>query len=297
MASHEQNINNLKNARYGKDVRNSMIELFNEDYNLVKNGIAAGTDVNGPSSSTEGYSDGNVYINTDTLDIYKLENDTWTNKGNLKGIKTITTEETTDDDGFNAVTFELTNGWQKTFHIKNGSKGSRGNGITGVTSERSGARVTYTLHFTDGDDYSFDVVDGTGASWEELTEKPFEEIKDTYLDVVDNKLTIKGLSIDESALDYSVNQKLNLGSYDDKWDPEHEYKKDDICIKNNRLYISKVNDNFMNDPEYDTSATYWKRTTYKDVISDLKNTLTPQFYSAGNALELNFSGLKGLLHL
>ena len=72
MATHAQNIENLRNATYGEEVRGSMIELFEEDYTLVNKGISVGTDVTGGQSSTEGYSDGNVYINSSTLDIYKL---------------------------------------------------------------------------------------------------------------------------------------------------------------------------------------------------------------------------------
>ena len=85
MATHAQNIANLRNAVYGEQVRGSMIELFEEDYNLVKDGVGIGTAVSSSSSSTAGFSDGAVYINNSTWHIFKLEGTAWSDKGIIKG--------------------------------------------------------------------------------------------------------------------------------------------------------------------------------------------------------------------
>ena len=85
MATHAQNIANLRNAVYGEQVRGSMIELFEEDYNLVKDGVGVGTAVSSSSSSTTGFSDGAVYINNSTWHLFKLEGTAWADKGVIQG--------------------------------------------------------------------------------------------------------------------------------------------------------------------------------------------------------------------
>ena len=138
MATHSQNIENLRTAIYGEQVRTSMIQLFEEDYQLVKGGIGIGTDVSSASSPITGYVDGNLYINSDTLDIFKCNGSAWVNVGNLKGIADITTVPSTDDGGANVVTFTLTDGRTKIFNIKNGSKGSTGISVIDAIDKGSG---------------------------------------------------------------------------------------------------------------------------------------------------------------
>ena len=90
MATHQANIDNLRTATLGEQVRGSMIQLFEEDYNLVKRGINVGTAVTSASSSTAGYYDGNLYINSATLDVWECNGSVWIRQGNLKGIADIT---------------------------------------------------------------------------------------------------------------------------------------------------------------------------------------------------------------
>lgn len=120
-----------------------MIQLFEEDYNLVKKGITIGTDVSSASDSTAGYYDGNVYINSNTLDVWKLINDVWTLQGNLKGIQDVRSVPSTQDAGNNVIMFEMTDGTIKSFNIKNGSKGSAGASVNGVVDNGDG-----TFYFT-----------------------------------------------------------------------------------------------------------------------------------------------------
>lgn len=137
----------MRTAIYGEQVRQSMIQLFEEDYNLVKKGITIGTDVTSASSSTVGYYDGNVYINSNTLDIWKTNGSVWAKQGNLKGVLQITTSESAEDEGVNVVTFTLTDGTRKSFNVKNGSKGVQGISITGAVDNGDG---TFYLTLSDG---------------------------------------------------------------------------------------------------------------------------------------------------
>lgn len=159
MATHEQNIENLRSAVYGEQVRGSMIELFEEDYKLVKNGLGVGTDVTSPSSSTEGYSDGNVYLNIETQDIWKLENEAWAKKGNMKGIQSIVYTPTTGDGQYNILKITLTDGSAPIVcRIKNGETG---NGVESVAVISTVGNVkTYRMTFTDGTHYDWDVQEG-----------------------------------------------------------------------------------------------------------------------------------------
>ena len=159
MATHEQNIENLRSAVYGEQVRGSMIELFEEDYKLVKNGLGVGTDITSPSSSTEGYSDGNVYLNIETQDIWKLENEAWAKKGNMKGIQSIEYSPTTGDGQYNILTITLTDGSAPIVcRIKNGETG---NGVESVEVISTVGNVkTYRMTFTDGTHYDWDVQEG-----------------------------------------------------------------------------------------------------------------------------------------
>ena len=138
MATHSQNIEALRTAVYGEQVRGAMIELFDEDYAMVKKGVGVGTDVTSSSSPVTGYVDGNVYINSETLDIWKTDGSVWDNKGNLKGIADIEVDESTEDAGENVVTITLTNGTSKTFSVLNGSKGSTGVSIVNAVDDGQG---------------------------------------------------------------------------------------------------------------------------------------------------------------
>lgn len=84
MATHAQNIANLRNAVYGEQVRGSMIELFDEDYNMVRNSVSVGTAISSASDPITGYSDGNVYINSNTWQLFRVEGTAWFQKEQSK---------------------------------------------------------------------------------------------------------------------------------------------------------------------------------------------------------------------
>ena len=87
MATHSQNINALRNAVYGEEVRTSMIELFNEEYNYATKAISTGSAVTSTTSSTDGFLPGMLYLNISTFDLWQCNasGTGWQLLGNLKG--------------------------------------------------------------------------------------------------------------------------------------------------------------------------------------------------------------------
>lgn len=86
------------------------------------------------------------------------------------GVSITKVEETTvstDDNGENVITVTLSDGTTSTFKVRNGSKGSTGNGISSVTvtesSADSGDNVV-TVNFTDGTKKTFKVKNGSKGS-------------------------------------------------------------------------------------------------------------------------------------
>ena len=149
-----------------------MIQLFEEDYNLVKRAVTIGTDINSASDPTTGYYDGNLYINSNTLDIWETDGIVWTKKGNLKGITDITEVTNPDDGGLNVINVLLTDGTTKTFTVKNGQAGKDGkDGVDGKSianislASTSGNVKTYDVLLDDGTKTptGFSVEDGASS--------------------------------------------------------------------------------------------------------------------------------------
>ena len=164
MATHQANIDNLRTATLGEQVRGSMIQLFEEDYNLVKRGISVGTAVTSASSSTAGYYDGNLYINSATLDVWECNGSVWIRQGNLKGIADITETISPVDGGVNTITITLTDGTTKVLTVKNGETGADGvDGADGKDGVDGKSIANISLASTSGNVKTYDVLldDGT----------------------------------------------------------------------------------------------------------------------------------------
>jgi len=76
----------ILSAVYGEDVRGSIhdaIEIINDVSEVV---LSTGTAVTGPTSSSTGFYDGSLYLNTNTYELWKCAGvDTWSSLGILKG--------------------------------------------------------------------------------------------------------------------------------------------------------------------------------------------------------------------
>ena len=135
----------ILDAVYGEQVRGSIhdaIELINDVSEVV---ISAGTAVTSASSSSTGFYEDSLYINTNTDDLWKcIGTDSWQKVANIRGIgisslvKTSTsgnvdTYTITFDDG-NTETYDVTNGIDGT----NGSTWYKGPAITGTGTSITG---------------------------------------------------------------------------------------------------------------------------------------------------------------
>ena len=76
----------ILSAVYGEDVRGSIhdaIEIINDVSEVV---LTTGTAVTGPTSSSEGFYDDSLYLNTSTMELWKcVGTDSWASQGILKG--------------------------------------------------------------------------------------------------------------------------------------------------------------------------------------------------------------------
>ena len=196
MATHAQNIANLRNAVYGEQVRGSMIELFEEDYNLVKDGVGLGTAVSSSSSSTTGFSDGAVYINNSTWHIFKLEGTAWSDKGTIKGDTGASVVSATDNgDG----TFYLTlSDGTVTSNIATiqgiqgptgpqgpaGSTGPQGRSVTSIQMTGTGKQHTVIATYSDATTETVGIVqdgaDGSGTG--DMSKSTYDPSDHGYVD-------------------------------------------------------------------------------------------------------------------
>ena len=134
-------------AVYGEDVRGSIhdaIEIINDVSEVV---LTTGTAVTGPTSSSTGFYDDSLYLNTSTMELWKcVGTNLWQSQGVLKGdpgaagvgissidltssVGLVDTYTITYTDG-NTTTFTVTNGQDGTDGA-DGNKWYRGTAISG----------------------------------------------------------------------------------------------------------------------------------------------------------------------
>lgn len=127
----------IMSAVFGRDVRQSIYDAIDKINKVSEVQMNAGTAITSPSSSSEGFYDGSLYINTNTYELWKCTGaNTWVSLGILKGT-----------DGRSIVS------------------------ITGPVS--SGVTDTYTINFSDGTSSAYSVVNGVdgidGSQWYKST--------------------------------------------------------------------------------------------------------------------------------
>lgn len=179
MATHEQNIENLRTATYGEQVRGSMIELFEEDYNLVKDGVGVGTVISSVTDPTTGFSDGAVYINSSSWELFKLEGTAWSLKGVIKGDQGESVVNSVDNgdgtfylvlsDGSrtaNIATIQGLQGPQGPQGIQ-GDTGPQGRSVTSMTMTGTGKQHPVIATYSDGVSQTLGIIqdgaDGQGT--------------------------------------------------------------------------------------------------------------------------------------
>lgn len=137
MADISQYLQDILDAVYGEEVRNSIhdaIKLINDVGEVV---LSTGTAVTGPTSSSTGFFTDSLYLNTSTFELWKcVGTDSWTSQGTLKG-----TPGEPGDDGVGIVsiaktqtvglvdtyTITYSDASTSTFLVTNGENGADGN--------------------------------------------------------------------------------------------------------------------------------------------------------------------------
>lgn len=134
MADISQYLQAIMQAVYGEDVRGSIhdaIEIINDVSEVV---LTTGTAVTGPTSSSTGFYEDSLYLNTSTFELWKcIGTDTWQSQGVLKGdpgepgngIDTITYDSSVGLVDTYVILFD--DGSTTTFEVTNGADGANGN--------------------------------------------------------------------------------------------------------------------------------------------------------------------------
>jgi hypothetical protein len=136
MADISTELARILSAIYGEDVRGSIHDAIDTINKVSEVVLTTGTAVTSPSSSSTGFYDDSLYLNTDTFELWKCTGvNTWASQGILKG-----------------------------------DPGADGNGIASITkTATSGLVDTYTITYTDGTTSTFAVTNGkdgaNGNKW------------------------------------------------------------------------------------------------------------------------------------
>lgn len=117
----------ILDAVYGEQVRGSIhdaIEIINE---AMEVSIDAGTAVSSSSSSSAGFFEGSLYINTTTYDLWKcVGTNSWSLLGNVRGNGINNIAKTSTSGNVDTYTITFDDGSTETFTVTNGIDGTNG---------------------------------------------------------------------------------------------------------------------------------------------------------------------------
>lgn len=170
-------------AVYGQDVRSSIhdaIEIINDVSEVV---LTTGTAVTSATSSSSGFYDNSLYLNTSTMELWKcVGTNSWASQGVLKGSdgRSIVSISKTGTSGLvDTYTITYDSGSPDTFTVTNGAPGTNGadgsKWYKGTALTGTGTGVTgfpgnindFYLNSTDGYIYTCTASgDATTATWD-----------------------------------------------------------------------------------------------------------------------------------
>ena len=126
MADISQELQAILDAIYGEEVRGSIhdaIDLINKVSEVV---FSLGTAVTSASSSSAGFYEDSIYLNTDTLDLWKCVGlNTWNKEGNLKGVGIASITKTGTVGLVDTYTITFDDGSTQTYTVTNGAPGNK----------------------------------------------------------------------------------------------------------------------------------------------------------------------------
>ena len=147
MADISTELQQILDAVYGEQVRGSIyraIKLINDVSEAV---ISAGTDITSPTSSSTGYFEDSLYINTDTCDLWKCTGtNAWVLVGNIRGIGITSIDKTGTSGLVDTYTITFSDGSTQTYTVTNGADGNKWYHGTTI----SGGAVLPTVYPTSG---------------------------------------------------------------------------------------------------------------------------------------------------
>ena len=127
MADISQYLQDILDAVYGEQVRGSIhdaIDIINQASEVC---ISAGTAVSSASSSSSGFFQNSLYVNTNTSDLWKcIGQDSWQRVGNLRGIGIASLVKTSTVGNVDTYTITFDDGATETFNVTNGIDGTNG---------------------------------------------------------------------------------------------------------------------------------------------------------------------------
>ena len=148
MANISQELAAIMAAVYGRDVRSSIHDAIDKINQASECQLAAGTAITSTSSSSEGFMEGSLYINTNTYDLWKCTGtDTWLLLGSIKGVDGRSISPITGPVSSGLVdtyTINYSDGTESTFAVTNGADGEdgatwyRGTALTGTGTGLTG---------------------------------------------------------------------------------------------------------------------------------------------------------------
>lgn len=165
MANIDTYLQAIMDAVYGEQVRGSIhdaIALINDVSEAV---LTIGTAVTSPTSSSTGFFEDSLYVNSITWDLWKCTGtDTWSLEGNIKGETgngIVSVVKTSTSDLVDTYTILFTDGTHTTFDVTNGKS------IVSIAkTSTSGLVDTYTITFNDTTTTTFTVTNGIdGNRW------------------------------------------------------------------------------------------------------------------------------------
>lgn len=165
MANIDTYLQAIMDAVYGEQVRGSIHDAIALINNVSEAVLTIGTDVTSPTSSSTGFFEDSLYVNSNTWDLWKCTGtDTWSLEGNIKGetgngIASIT--KTSTNVLVDTYTILFTDGTHTTFDVTNGKS------IVSIAkTSTSGLVDTYTITFNDTTTTTFTVTNGIdGNRW------------------------------------------------------------------------------------------------------------------------------------
>ena len=117
----------ILDAVYGEQVRGSIHDAIEIINTAMEVSISAGTAVSSASSSSSGFFDDSLYINTNTYDLWKcVGTNTWDKLGNLRGIGITSIAKTSTSENVDTYTITFDDGDTETFTVTNGINGTNG---------------------------------------------------------------------------------------------------------------------------------------------------------------------------